>query len=277
MLYGDEKPRHMARSILPCAHRDESRKAKRAVKRGARRVARSRVKALARDPDAFDFEADFDSYPEHEVRSLVHRRRQADKLNHFVRWAEVVTEGLPAESRLSRMRALLPEGLIGEHAVSHLKQRAAFLLPQELELEALRRALWRPLSREMDRGEMAELLRELLTQPELHQAFNDWMHKHHVPSFRRWYERRFDPVLGRDVYEVRSATEPTPPRKLLGAHDVLPFLRDIHPPPLSQLAARQFLPHDNPEWLDAARAFLRAFKVCGPDLTAIWKRLARGS
>ena len=51
------------------------------------------------------------------LRRVVWRRRGADKLNHFIRWAKRRTAHLPVESRLSKMRAVLPDGLIGEHAL----------------------------------------------------------------------------------------------------------------------------------------------------------------
>ncbi|MCO4745256.1 MAG: hypothetical protein KC912_10750 [Proteobacteria bacterium] len=60
------------------------------------------------------------------IRQVVWRRRAADKLNPFIRWAKARTANLPVESRISRMRSVLPDGLIGEHAVSHLEWDAHF-------------------------------------------------------------------------------------------------------------------------------------------------------
>ncbi|HLL55774.1 MAG TPA: hypothetical protein VK447_19590, partial [Myxococcaceae bacterium] len=163
MLFGDDKPRHMARSILPSKSREVARAAKRAVKRGARRNIRHAMNEILRDPELFDETAGLGDYPEHEVRWVVRDRRASDKLNHFIRWAEKVTEDLPAQDRLSHIRAKVPEGVIGEHALLHLSHREAFESPQERELrEAARRAWanrWR--LKLMDRGEMAVLLREV--------------------------------------------------------------------------------------------------------------------
>ena len=123
------KHRDMARSILPS--RARSMPAQLAtVRRAARhRVARD-LASLARsrpdewdDWDAWDEDGDRRAYPDREIGQLVYWRRAADKLNHFERWAIEVTKHLPIEDRLGHMRAVLPRGLIGDHAMSHLRQR----------------------------------------------------------------------------------------------------------------------------------------------------------
>ena len=122
MRHSLEKRRDMARSILPSKHRHASRAALAATRRAARRSYRQRLAYAASDPghdELFDA-IDIDEYPDQQIRMVVYRRRGADKLNHFEHWAIRVTRELPIEDRLSYLRAILPSGLIGEHAMSHL-------------------------------------------------------------------------------------------------------------------------------------------------------------
>ena len=55
------------------------------------------------------------------IRLLMWRRRGRDKLNHFMRWAIAATAELPIENRLPNLQAMLPDGLVGRHAMSHLQ------------------------------------------------------------------------------------------------------------------------------------------------------------
>lgn len=91
-----EKLRDMIRSILPSTIRKRARELKAMENRAARRTGR---------------EAD--------LRSVVWDRRAHDKLNHFMRWCEAITDGLSDEEKLEAVRALLPRTLIGYHAFTH--------------------------------------------------------------------------------------------------------------------------------------------------------------
>lgn len=124
------KHRDMARSILPS--RARSMPAQLAtVRRAARHSISHELASLARhrpaddwsEWDDWDENADLRAYPDAEIGQLVYWRRAADKLNHFERWAIEVTKDLAADDRLGHMRALLPRGLIGNHAMSHLRHR----------------------------------------------------------------------------------------------------------------------------------------------------------
>lgn len=122
MRHSINKRRDMARSILPSTDRRAMRRALAATRRSARRRYR---RQLAYGVGFEDLEMGLDrldprDYPDHLIRQLVRRRRGADKLNHFERWAVQVTGHLPIESRLGALRAMLPGGLVGEHAMSHL-------------------------------------------------------------------------------------------------------------------------------------------------------------
>ena len=125
-----DKHRDMARSILPSKHRRQAAKAKGVVKRRARYEIRQQLRVLqVHDLSTIDdWDASFNcrAWPDAKISSLVARRRQADKLNHFERWAIAITATLPIEERLGHMAAILPKGLIGDHAISHLVRLPEF-------------------------------------------------------------------------------------------------------------------------------------------------------
>jgi hypothetical protein len=202
--YGNQKPFQMARSILPSTDRSVCRH-RAALHRASRRAVRVQLSRFVGDVEAWEDEAEIWDDPQHEISRMVRDRRGADKLNHFQRWAARVTDGLSAPERLGKMRALLPAGLIGDHAMSHLKRVPEFMT----EHEKLLRQRWRRRapSNWIDRGELAELLREVLEAPEGHKLFNHALKK----------------SRGEEARNVRT---------LLGLHDVRAFLRDIARTPL---------------------------------------------
>ena len=116
----------MARSILPSKYHSPGKlitKTKRANRHAIRRELRSLVTDPSRQGDEWDELMDLRAYPDQEIGQLVQWRRGGDKIRHFERWAIAITNELPHEDRLSHMRAILPEGLIGDHAMSHLSER----------------------------------------------------------------------------------------------------------------------------------------------------------
>lgn len=121
-----DKHRDMARSILPSRSRAAASELAR-VKRASRRRVAQQLRALAHlgSDEWDDFAERFDvrAYPNRDIRAIVHWRRAADKLNHFERWAIETTKHLPVEDRLGALAAVLPRGLIGDHALSHLEWR----------------------------------------------------------------------------------------------------------------------------------------------------------
>lgn len=120
-----DKDRDMARSILPSKNREAARAGKARVKRAARRGNRQACRGLANlDPchsDDWDARFDLRAYPEAEINLMVDWRRSGDKLNHFQRWAVARTKHLPLHERFDTMAAVVPDGLIGDHALSHLR------------------------------------------------------------------------------------------------------------------------------------------------------------
>jgi hypothetical protein len=207
MIFGEQKVKELARSILPSTWR-RAGKARASLHRASRHLTRRALRALTRDPSAWDEGVEFGD-EDAEVSLLVSRRRGADKLNHFIRWAVERTQELPKESRLGHLRAVLPGGLIGQHALLHL-ERSRQLAPRA-ELVSRRWLLRRePLF--LDPGLVAEVLREVLQVHEGAQAVHQAL-----KAARRERETRW-------AAKTRQAL-PLAFRPLGGAHDVLDFLR----------------------------------------------------
>jgi hypothetical protein len=209
-----DKHRDMARSILPSRARSISARLA-LTRRAARRRVRHELSSIVRGHGGWEEceeRSDLRAYPDIEIAMLVYWRRAADKLNHFERWAVQVTRDLPVEARLGHMRSVLPGGLIGDHAMSHLRW-----LP-ELNPDSARRAsdslTFRELRRadaQVERDGVRRLLVALL-EAGGHAALNSAI--------------------------KAAAREDEQPRTLLGIHDVDAFLGHV-------LAQRRGLPVDD--------------------------------
>lgn len=199
MYYGDEKIRQMARSILPSKARKSARSRKTAIKRAHRHTMNHIVRTHWEDlPD------DFDNQDTPNLSGVVSDRRDADKLNHFMKWAESLTENMPRECRISKMRAILPDGLIGEHAVSHLRGRSHFILEEDPYWN------WRP---DYARAEEARHNKRRHTLTEI--VHSGWGHTL-INKVLRPY-----PIVYRNV-------ELPPVPKLNGLHDIEEYLTNLY-------------------------------------------------
>jgi hypothetical protein len=268
LVHGDEKAYDMARSLLPSTGRKAAREHKALITRSTRHAVRGRMNRLELDPDAADGCHDLDADSTREMRYVVWQRRSRDKVNPFQRWARAVTTELPRDDRLTRVRGLLPQGLIGEHALDHLKRNKHFESTAEKEVEdarwrayRLQRRAWKNL----DRGLLAELLRELVRVPGGQRAFNDHLKQACATC---WSLRR-----GRDGRRHVVWHGKGPTRLLLGVHDVLPFL-EVLTHPGWRAPPRKGMP-SLPEATHAAHTFLRAFHAHRGDLAATLAALPR--
>jgi hypothetical protein len=201
MIFGDDKPRQMARSILPSRWRGAPRE-RALLHRSERRKVHVTMCSLARDPSAWDDETDVDTTVDVEISTFVQGRRSADKLNHFERWAVERTRGLPAHERLGHLRGVLPDGLIGFHAMIHLERR------RELRPSQVHDRAWKRKRTFLERGEVAQLLRRVCVTPGAHRLFNRVLR-------------------AAVVHDQQARPVPMSVRPLLGLHDVLPFLDDV--------------------------------------------------
>ncbi|NOK17194.1 hypothetical protein [Corallococcus carmarthensis] len=271
MIHSDEKVRQMARSLLPSKNREAARAARRHIHRSARKEARQELATWMRFGDMEHDLPPFAPWERPEIRLEVRWRRGGDKVNPFIRWATARTREVRREDRLSHVRRLLPQGVIGEHALGHVEYAKAFRDPV---LDA-----WRPLQwvrwemnrkgHRMDRGELAQLLRALLMEPDGHRTFNRFLRER-----RAWASSPRNP---------ESWSRGLPPhRPLLGAHDILPFLdtlkldargnnvraREQQEPPTQwvQLFLRRFKDHRG--HIPSVRAALEAEGLMEPVVTA---------
>lgn len=111
-----EKLKDMVESILPCkAH---YRKTAYYFKRMERRRVRHIVSINLRTCDQEGYTDRNLGLKPYQTRN-VSDRRVYDKVNHFMRWGERLTEGLPKQEALGYIRKLLPHNVIGDHAYSH--------------------------------------------------------------------------------------------------------------------------------------------------------------
>jgi hypothetical protein len=122
-----EKARDMARSVLPSTARGWSHAERARIHRSERARSRAQLRALRQLEDPDDYEGDLTWASKHEIAYMVSERRAADKIGPLTAWAtrtvdknpELATA--PLEVRLDYFRRLLPPGVIGEHAISHLR------------------------------------------------------------------------------------------------------------------------------------------------------------
>jgi hypothetical protein len=245
MLYAEEKVRQMARSLLPSKNREAARSARVSIHRAARREVHLELAAWLQrgDPDA-DL-APLAPWERKEVSQAVDWRRWGDKVNPFIRWATARTRDLPREDRLGHAKGLLPRGLIGDHALDHLKRTRGFEPPHEKQWRLIR---WSRVGRDprMDPGEQAQLLRALILEPDGQRTFNRFL--------------RERGVLTRGVKAPESATHrprrKPAPRPLQGLHDVRPFLESLRPKPGSAHFT-DWSTHSPAHWVEQ---FLQRFK-----------------
>lgn len=136
MFYGDEKPREMMRSILPSTRRYstwEKKRLKRAQRSRTKQALRDYCKEALYDDDEGCWSDDSllrskighaDQLMRRDQSCMVSERRAADKINHFVRWAEAKTSHIPEEDVKGRYHHFI--GVVGgatdvirEHAIGH--------------------------------------------------------------------------------------------------------------------------------------------------------------
>lgn len=230
--YGDEKRLDMARSVLPASAR--ARKAARA----ARRQVHHRTRADQRTSLATStHDDDYDERPvatdrRGEVRENVRRRREADKLGPLIRWANANAHRLGPDpaSRRTALRAILPDGIIGDHAMTHIEREPAFRVGPP--------PSWLATRRESDddrRRRLAAALRCALVE-----------RADRFGELNALLKARWVPVA--DHPEVR-------PRLLLGLHDVDAFVDDITRQWMQPVFCRACRRYHGAMQVDAVREF----------------------
>jgi hypothetical protein len=218
--YGTAKKRDMARSILPSTKRNGQEDRRRVHK-----SARTHERALMgfAEPEWWDEEVDDIMPPDfagverkraHDIKDMVDLRRHKDKVGPFSRWAERVTKNIPHVNRLSYLRSLVPDTLIGEHAVSHVEWKDHFRDPAK----SANNHRHYPSPKEQgqtERDRLVEQVRACLLEQGEHARLNRALKQSHrlVYHYYKGHVRLVGP---------KSA------RTLQGAHDVEAFVDAIH-------------------------------------------------
>jgi hypothetical protein len=131
----------------------------------------------------------------------VWRRRGSDKLNHFMRWCEAITEGMTTVEALGYIRSILPSSLIGDHAYGHWESYRKYRRDRPYVFYDERN---RRKAQSFRDSTTFRLLRALAIAPEMHGQLNE---------------------------TIRALKRPGEPRRLLlGIHDVAAFVRAIEIP-----------------------------------------------
>jgi len=124
----NEKARDMARSVLPSTARKGARETRTTIHGRERAHERQLLHELRHWSEPDDFEGDLGVASRHrrDVADMVSDRRAADKVGPLIVWAERLVErntvlsSATPEDREVYFRTILPPGLIGNHAISHL-------------------------------------------------------------------------------------------------------------------------------------------------------------
>lgn len=184
MLYGDEKVKSIARSVLPASSR--SAKSARARKRGWNQHTRHRLDAeideffhpgmtAAEVEEAYldagnPYVDAVNPSERHEMTRIRNKRRLADNLGSLTRWtASQIDDFETRDDLLEHVARLLPSDLAGRHALSHMVfefgDRPRYFRYREDaepdEVRAIRYALWEHMLTVVFEGDHAGLNREV--------------------------------------------------------------------------------------------------------------------
>jgi hypothetical protein len=232
------KDRDMARSILPSKNRRAARIAKARIKRTHRSKVRQALRGAQDlvDLDEWDLDGDLTTDPSGEIRDEVRWRRRGDKLNHFERRAVRVTRDLRPQDRLPSMAARLPRGLVGDHALSHLRRRPE-LNPSypysQWRAGALRRRAEARRAVLREQRQLERVVRLMLETPGGHKALNATMKR---------------------IAQDQDPAQPSPPHLLRDVHGVPAFVAGLYCP----LPTGRYRPAATPRIEDRRRAAVRA-------------------
>lgn len=240
MLHSEEKTRQMMRSILPSKSRENASYEKKALNRKLRRKSNMATKSLLSELDWEESTFDF-NYDAQEVRTyIVKDRRGADKLSHFIRWAEHKTKDIPDGSKMPHIKSILNgKGLIYEHACGHLRGLNGF----EENPNTLRR-FSASNRRDLYKEDLIEALEKICNVRKFHRYLNDTLRNEKVKVYQHRIVRKEEIVYYDTIYRdgvMVNVGEPKvrihyhtvnedvtmPTRLLMGVHDINDFVEDI--------------------------------------------------
>jgi len=126
------KIRDMSRSVLPSTHRRGARADIRAAHRRGRASERDVLRHVEKavcccevDESCPRCDATLEILDPQRgwngIKTIVYERRNGDKVAPLIRWAEVIANGMEMDQARRWLRSLLPDGIIGWHAMTHLE------------------------------------------------------------------------------------------------------------------------------------------------------------
>lgn len=227
-----EKRRDMARSVLPSTARKSARLNKACGNRAHRRNVTLTLDAWAKEIDPYDFEGHV-LEPEHDNRrdptwdGVVWERRAHDKLS-VVRWAERLCETLPELKdacyleRYAFFKKVMPDSLIGRHALSHIKN---VLDPDDPWRGSYKDVLRnRKIADEERLVRMIEACSLIIPARGAHKGLNLALKSTHIISHTRYHWVSFNQPKRPEAYTCSACEDP---RTLLGTHDIEDFAQDL--------------------------------------------------
>lgn len=220
----NEKIKDMTESVLPSKRRRGARLDRRQIHAKERARIRAEIHAYRTAIDPEGVETDLRADARHEIARMVSDRRDADKVAPLIRWAVRRVELDPAlrsatvADQIESFRRLLPDDLIGRHALSHIEAA--------LEWEARQRRASEPdhHGRDEQHAQRRAVVMRVLESGQ-HAQLNALLWKQVVRE-RLQSERKVDPRRPATVgfHYFRPST---PWRPLLGIHDVDDFVEAV--------------------------------------------------
>lgn len=241
MYYGDEKKKEIMRSILPSKWAKGAREGKRDLNKKVRRTAKNALRHIRDAEDWDDSSFDFWDDGQDERSSIVWNRRGADKLSHFMRWAEHTAKDIPDGEKMGYIKGLLPgKGVIFDHACGHLEHLDGF--DSDTYIWS---SYWRRRDKDvLSRADLIRLLEKVCEVRKFHGYLNDAIKKRHKKTYWRRVLRieeynhyktariggeivKVSPPEVRVRYHTDSQDKTIAPRQLMGMYDVENFVDDI--------------------------------------------------
>lgn len=172
-VYGEEKRRDMSRSLLPSSRRKGAKYDLNSIRRNARREARQALRKGDWDDEVVT------EFPTHRIRYAAFDRRDGDNVAAIMRWAPKVAAHHRIEDRMSYVRSLMPDSIIGWHAMTHIRYA------EGMDTQRFDNWVWSSSRRrpEATFEEVVAKVREVITQGR---------HK----DLNRHFKNRYRPLLG---------------------------------------------------------------------------------
>lgn len=216
----DQKTKNMQRSVLPSTRRKAARAERRQIHKRARSRERDALDGFERAADPYGFDPDFgEGVRKSTTGWMVLDRRAGDKIGPLTRWTVRTVETDPElrdaalHEQVAYFAALLPDDLIGGHAVFHIRWALRWRFHRDTTQRSWRPANWdRRPTREERRARVAADARRILEHGR-HRELN--------AALRRAYTASFLPSL------LDRRVPASDPRLLHGLHDIDGFAAEV--------------------------------------------------